>query len=73
MDNSGNSAARLRVRGKVLADGTGPVWLRGVTYGPFRPTACGSEYHTPERVDADFAAMAAAQINTVRTYTVPPR
>jgi GT2 family glycosyltransferase len=44
-----------------------------VTYGPFRPNGEGSEYHTPEVVDRDLVQMSEHGINTVRTYTVPPR
>jgi GT2 family glycosyltransferase len=44
-----------------------------VTYGTFRPGADGIDYPAREQVAADFAAMAAAGFNTLRTYTVPPR
>lgn len=66
------------VRGKFLFVGEAKFYVRGVTYGPFRPEPddspfAGSEYHTPDQVDHDFAQMAACGINTVRVYTVPPR
>jgi GT2 family glycosyltransferase len=42
-----------------------------VTYGTFRGPA-GSSFPAPERVREDFAAMAAAGINALRTYVPPP-
>jgi glycosyltransferase involved in cell wall biosynthesis len=62
---------RVAVRGKFLGLGDGKFFLRGVTYGPFRPGPDG-EYGSRERVEADFSAMAEAGINTVRVYTQPP-
>jgi GT2 family glycosyltransferase len=60
------------VRGKFLYRGDEKLYLRGVTYGTFRPDAAGDEYGDPVRVESDFAAMAAAGLNSLRTYTVPP-
>jgi O-antigen biosynthesis protein len=70
--------SRPVVRGKFLYAGDEKLYLRGVTYGPFRPEAAGtefagSEYHTPEVVDRDFSQMAGAGLNSVRVYTPPPR
>lgn len=48
-------------------------YMRGVTYGTFRPRADGSEFPEIDVVERDFAAMAACGINAVRLYTVPPR
>jgi GT2 family glycosyltransferase len=59
-------------RGKFIWVGAKKLLLRGVTYGPFRPEADGSEYHDIKTVARDFAEMAGAGINTLRTYTVPP-
>ncbi len=59
-------------RGKWLFAGGEKLYVRGVTYGPFRPEADGSEYHRPEVVARDFDCMRAYGINAVRTYTVPP-
>ena len=45
-----------------------------MTYGAFKPDQTGNEYHDLDKIDADFAQMAAAGINTVRIpHTMPPR
>jgi O-antigen biosynthesis protein len=59
--------------GKFLFIGNEKFWVRGVTYGPFRPGADGREYPHVGRLQRDFAAMAAHGVNAVRVYTVPPR
>ncbi len=64
---------RPSVRGKFLFAGDEKLYVRGVTYGTFRPDACGCEYSSPAVVERDFAQMRASGINAVRTYTVPPR
>ena len=67
------SACRPKVQGKFLFVGDEKLWIRGVTYGTFRPDADGNEYHDPETVEHDFAQMADNGLNAIRTYTVPPR
>jgi O-antigen biosynthesis protein len=69
----GVALPRPKVQGKFLYAGGEKLYLRGVTYGTFRPGADGSEYPHPARVAADFRQMAANGINSVRTYSVPPR
>jgi GT2 family glycosyltransferase len=64
---------RVHVAGKFLYVGNDKFYIRGVTYGPFRPNEQGCEYHNPVIVERDFALMAANGINAVRTYTIPPR
>ncbi len=49
------------------------LYIRGVTYGPFRPDENGYEYLDPKLVEQDFTQMVANGLNAVRTYTVPPR
>ena len=75
--SSGHTATlslyRPHVQGKFLFEGDTKLWIRGVTYGTFRPDADGSEYHDPETVEHDFAEMASHGLNAIRTYTVPPR
>lgn len=63
---------RPEVRGKFLWRGGRKLWVRGVTYGTFRPGPDGADLPPRDIVAADFAAMAAAGFNTVRTYTPPP-
>jgi GT2 family glycosyltransferase len=63
---------RPEARGKFLWVGDRKLYVKGVTYGTFRPDELGREFHDPVRIDRDFEAMSANGINTVRTYTVPP-
>jgi beta-galactosidase/beta-glucuronidase len=46
--------------------------VKGVSYGTFAPDAGGAQFPAPARIAQDFAAIAAAGFNTVRTYTAPP-
>src|SRR5258708_35507504 len=64
---------RPRVRGKFIFLGNNKFYVRGVTYGTFRPDAEGNEFPDSERVANDFCQMAANGFNAVRTYTAPPR
>jgi GT2 family glycosyltransferase len=64
--------ARVRAQGKFLWAGAEKLFVKGVTYGPFAPEADPQGFER-ERAARDFAAMAAAGVNTVRVYDVPPR
>ena len=63
---------RPHVAGKFLYAGDEKLYVRGVTYGTFRPGPDGRERHDPAQVKRDFARMREAGVNAVRTYTVPP-
>lgn len=63
---------RASARGKFLAINGRKFYVKGVTYGPFRPDESGCEYRDPEVVRGDFARIAANGFNVIRTYTVPP-
>jgi glycosyltransferase involved in cell wall biosynthesis len=67
------SRERPRAGGKFILVGGEKLYLRGVTYGTFRPNADGDEFPEPAMVERDFALMASHGINAVRTYTPPPR
>lgn len=71
--STATATQRPRAAGKFLYAGGDKLWIKGVTYGTFRPDAAGNDYPEPAAVRSDFAAMAAAGINAVRLYTVPPR
>ena len=64
---------RPRVAGKFIYKGDEKLYVRGVTYGTFRPGPDDREQHDPLQVARDFSQMHAAGINAIRTYTVPPR
>src|SRR5437879_2754671 len=64
---------RPRVGGKFLFVGDEKLYVRGVTYGTFRPGPDGDAFPDKATVAADFALMTANGVNAVRTYTVPPR
>jgi hypothetical protein len=74
--NNGNSFSnqddRPQVQGKFLYRGNQKFWIRGVTYGTFRPNVEGDQFPLASIVEQDFIRMAAHGFNAVRTYTVPP-
>src|SRR5919197_2028264 len=68
-----SAVPRPSARGKFLFVGDAKFYVRGVTYGTFRPDETGAEFPRPAAVRRDFDLMARSGINTVRTYTAPPR
>src|SRR5437899_1884191 len=58
--------------GKFLWVGEEKLYVRGVTYGTFRPGMDGSAFPSPKVVEQDFSQMSANGVNAVRTYTCPP-
>ena len=61
-----------RVDGKFLAVNDRRFLVKGVAYGTFAPASDGAQFPHAARIAEDFGLMAAAGINTLRTYTVPP-
>jgi GT2 family glycosyltransferase len=61
----------VQARGKFLYRDGEKLYVRGVTYGPFRPGPDGEPY-VRATVERDFEQMAACGLNAVRTYTPPP-
>ena len=64
---------RCAARGKFVFVGERKFWVKGVTYGTFAPGQDGYQFPDERAVEQDFALMASNGINTVRTYTRPPR
>src|SRR5215471_16283052 len=65
-------SVRPCVRGKFLFVDAQKLYVRGVTYGTFRPDESGEQYPDPAVIEQDFARMSACGLNAIRTYTVPP-
>lgn len=67
------SFVRPVVRGRFLYLNGEKFYLRGVTYGTFRPDDAGNEFHNRKKVERDLAQIARCGFNVIRTYTPPPR
>lgn len=63
---------RVVAAGKFLqlADGT-PHFMRGVTYGPFKPNSRGEPFPEDDQLAADLRHIAALGFNTIRLYESP--
>ncbi|MBI3462388.1 MAG: glycosyl transferase, partial [Planctomycetes bacterium] len=64
---------RVRVDGKFLRLGAQKLWVKGVTYGPFRPNSLGDPLPEPTQVDRDFQQLGRMGANTIRVYHAPPQ
>jgi GT2 family glycosyltransferase len=65
---------RVTAKGKFLFAADEKFYIKGVTYGAFRPDDQGREYSDLRQIEADFAQMAASGLNAVRIpHTMPPR
>jgi glycosyltransferase involved in cell wall biosynthesis len=65
--------SRIRAVAKFFFEGDRKFFVKGVTYGPFRPDAEGHYLGRPEQVDADLALMRQIGLNVLRIYHAPPR
>jgi glycosyltransferase involved in cell wall biosynthesis len=63
----------IRVRAKFFFEGDRKFFLKGVTYGPFKPDEQGHFVGTPEKAKDDFALMNELGVNLIRIYHAPPR
>jgi GT2 family glycosyltransferase len=64
--------SRPRAHGKFLFVGDEKFWIRGVTYGTFKPDPEEMQFPPQDVVERDFRAIADAGLNSVRVYTAPP-
>lgn len=64
--------AHVVTEGKFLklADGT-PHFMRGISYGPFKPNSRGEPFPEDERLASDLRHIASLGFNTVRLYELP--
>src|SRR5437763_3508413 len=68
-----NETSRIRPRAKFFFDGDRKFFVKGVTYGPFKPDTEGFYVGRPERVARDLGQMREIGLNVVRVYHAPPR
>lgn len=62
----------VRAVAKFFFEGDRKFFVKGVTYGPFRPDAEGHYLGTPEQLDRDLALMREIGLNVLRIYHRPP-
>jgi glycosyltransferase involved in cell wall biosynthesis len=67
------SSGPIRAAAKFFLEGDRKFFVKGVTYGPFRPDAEGHFLGTPEQAARDLAQMREIGLNVVRIYHAPPR
>ena len=67
------SQSPVVTKGKFFFVDGEKFFVKGVTYGPFKPASHGAPF--PERpvMERDFTLMRELGANTLRTFTVPPR
>jgi O-antigen biosynthesis protein len=73
LDMTTTTNSRIRPKAKFFFEGDRKFFVKGVTYGPFKPDADGNYLGRPEQVDIDLALMRRAGLNLVRIYHAPPR
>src|SRR5688500_19085682 len=70
---SSTSSGPIRAVAKFFFEGDRKFFVKGVTYGPFRPDSEGHYLGSPEQAQRDLAQMREIGLNLVRIYHVPPR
>jgi glycosyltransferase involved in cell wall biosynthesis len=65
-------SGRVRRDGKFFRLGQEKFYVKGVTYGPFEPSADGQPFHGIDRTRRDFELMKELGANCLRIYHVPP-
>lgn len=70
---SASTAEPIRPVAKFFFEGEQKFFLKGVTYGPFRPDAEGHYLGSPASAAKDLAQIRELGLNVVRVYHPPPR
>ncbi len=70
MTDSTNS--RIRPVSKFFFEGDRKFFIKGATYGPFKPDAKGNSFGRPEQLDVDLRMMREIGLNLLRVYYPPP-
>src|SRR4030095_812632 len=64
---------KIALRGRFFYHHEEKFFLKGVTYGPFSPTAGGVPFPEPANAEAGVALMTELVVNCFRTFTPPPK
>ncbi|MGZ5020978.1 MAG: glycosyltransferase [Chthoniobacterales bacterium] len=66
-----HSAGPVRALGKFFFEGDRKFFVKGITYGPFKPDSEGNYLGTPDQLRRDLAQMREAGLNVIRIYHTP--
>ena len=69
---SSASSRPIRAVAKFFFEGDRKFFVKGITYGPFKPDTEGHYLGPRDQVERDLAQMREAGLNVVRIYHVPP-
>jgi len=70
---SASPADPIRAVAKFFFEGERKFFVKGVTYGPFKPDALGDYLGTRDQATRDLAQIRESGFNVVRVYHCPPR
>jgi GT2 family glycosyltransferase len=65
-------AGRVQIAGKLFQLNGQKWYLKGLTYGPFKPDAGGNFLPGPSQISTDFAQICGLGANAIRLYHPPP-
>ena len=68
-----NPDGRVRAVAKFFFEGEQKFFVKGLTYGPFRPDGEGNYLGSPQQLERDLHLMNEAGVNLLRIYHTPPR
>jgi len=63
---------RIRAVSKFFYEGDRKFFIKGATYGPFKPDEKGNTFGKPETAETDLRMMREIGINVLRVYHPPP-
>src|SRR5262249_56907152 len=63
---------KIRAVSKFFFEGDRKFFIKGVTYGPFKPDQNGSTFGKPGTVEVDVRMMGEIGLNVLRVYHPPP-
>ena len=72
MSVSTTNSSRVRVYGKFFRIDDRKLYVKGVTYGPFKPDQEGDHFPSPDQTRRDFSQIQQLGANLLRVYFVPP-
>ena len=67
------SREKVKPSGKFFYLNADKFVLKGVTYGPFAPSAEGAPFPERRKVELDFSLISELGANALRTFTPPPK